>query len=152
LSRTELILVGNDRGARASIEARARDLGVTEAVRFESAADDMSVVNLLRRASVFAYPSLYEGFGLPVLEAMACGTPVIASRAASIPEVVGDAGVLVEPLDVKAWIEALAAVLMSSERSGALRSSSLARAALFPWTRTAAGTYDVYVSAARRRT
>ncbi len=151
LSDTELILVGKDCGSLKALEARAEELGIARAVRFERHADDPTVVNLLRRASVFAYPSLYEGFGLPVLEAMACGTPVIASNAASIPEVVGGAGILTEPLDVKAWVDALVAVLISPERAAALRSAGLARAALFPWTRTAALTLEVYASVARRR-
>lgn len=151
LSATELILVGKDRGSGASLETRARGLGIARAVRYEREADDGMVVALLQRASVFAYPSLYEGFGLPVLEAMACGTPVVASNAASIPEVVGSAGLLVDPLDVKAWISALLAVLTCPERAVALRSAGLARAALFPWTRTASETLAVYVSVVRRQ-
>ena len=107
LRDTALVLAGVDRGAGGSIVAHAERLGVAGGVRFVPAGDDRAVVALMQRAHVFAYPSLYEGFGLPVLEAMACGTPVVASTAASIPEVVGDAGVLVDPHDVRAWYEAL---------------------------------------------
>ena len=88
-------------------------LGISGALRFVNDSSDDQVVDLMRRASAFAYPSLYEGFGLPALEAMACGAPVIASSASSIPEVVGDAGLLIDPHDVRGWYEALAAILGS---------------------------------------
>ena len=114
-----------------------------------NAASDDEVVALMRRASAFAYPSLYEGFGLPPLEAMACGTPVIASSAASIPEVVGDAGLLVDPRDVRGWHDGLVAILGSRDRSAALRAAGLARAATFTWRRTATQTIDVYRSIRR---
>jgi glycosyltransferase involved in cell wall biosynthesis len=146
LGTTELVLAGTDRGSVAGLEARANELGVAAAVRFVSAADDAALVTLMRHATVFAYPSLYEGFGLPVLEAMACGAPVIASIAASIPGVVGNAGLLVDPHDPRAWSEALASVLTSPERAGDLRKAGLSRAATFTWSRTAAQTLEVYRS------
>jgi glycosyltransferase involved in cell wall biosynthesis len=148
---TELVLVGKDRGTRGPLMAQAEALGVAGAVRVVADADDREIVSLMRRASVFAYPSLYEGFGLPVLEAMACGAPVIASTAASVPEVVGDAGLLVDPHDVRGWYEALVAVLTSPSRTAALRHASLARAARFTWRGTARQTLDVYRRLARGR-
>ncbi|HET9370460.1 MAG TPA: glycosyltransferase family 1 protein [Vicinamibacterales bacterium] len=149
LKDTVLVLAGADRGSAAAIAKHAAKLGLTGAVRFVSTASDDEVVALMRRASAFTYPSLYEGFGLPPLEAMACGTPVIASSAASIPEVVGDAGLVVDPRDVRGWIEGLVAILGSRERSAQLRAAGLARAAQFTWQRTATQTIDVYRSLRR---
>ena len=105
------------------------------------------MIEWYRRAAVFAYPSRYEGFGLPVLEAMASGVPVVASNAASLPEVVGDAGLLVDPLDARAWSEALAACCRSPARAAALRDAGLRRAARFTWAHTAALTLDAYHAA-----
>jgi glycosyltransferase involved in cell wall biosynthesis len=148
LKDTGLVLVGTDRGSAAAITAHAAALGISGALRFVIDSSDTQVVNLMRRASAFAYPSLYEGFGLPALEAMACGAPVVASSASSIPEVVGDAALLVDPGDVRGWYQALAAILGSHERAAQLRASSLARAAGFTWQRTAMQTSEVYRSLA----
>lgn len=152
LGKTELVLAGADRGAGAQIQARAEALGIANAVRHVAAAGDHAVLDWYSRASVLAYPSLYEGFGLPALEAMAAGTPVVASNAASIPEVVGDAGLLVDPTDVRAWYDALAEVLTSPDRAATMREAGRARAATFNWQKTAAGTLAVYrrVAATRR--
>ena len=144
LKHTVLVLAGTDRGSGPDIRARADALGVTSAVRTVTVADDATVVAWLRRASLLAYPSLYEGFGLPALEAMATGTPVVASTAASIPEVVGQAGLLVEPTDVRAWYEALVAVLGSPARSAQMRDAGVAHAQAFTWRRTAIATREVY--------
>ena len=144
LKHTVLVLAGADRGSGVDIRERADALGVTSAVRFVPVADDATVVTWLQRASVLAYPSLYEGFGLPALEAMATGTPVVASTAASIPEVVGQAGILVEPTDVRAWYEAFVAVLDSPSRAAQMREAGVARAASFTWRRTATATREVY--------
>jgi len=95
-------------------------------------------------ADVYVYPSLYEGFGLPPLEAMACGTPVVAARAASLPEVVGDAAVLVDPLSVDALSEALLRVASDADLRRTLGLAGVARAEQFTWTRTALQTLEVY--------
>jgi glycosyltransferase involved in cell wall biosynthesis len=101
-------------------------------------------VTLYRSAVALVYPSRYEGFGLPVLEAMACGTPVIASRAASMPEVVGDAGVLLDPDDEPGWADAIANIVNDEWQKGRMRKAGLARASEFTWARTASITLDVY--------
>jgi len=95
-------------------------------------------------AAVMVYPSFYEGFGLPPLEAMACGTPVIASNTSSLPEVVGQAGLMVDPRDECGLEEALGRVLSEPERRQEMRLAGLAQAAKFSWRRTASETLAAY--------
>jgi len=97
---------------------------------------DEGVIALYNLATASVYPSLYEGFGFPVLESFACGTPVVASNATSIPEVAGDAAMLVDPRDPKAIAEALKAVLANDTLRAELRAKGLARAAEFTWERS----------------
>jgi glycosyltransferase involved in cell wall biosynthesis len=95
-------------------------------------------------AVAFVFPSLYEGFGLPALEAMACGTPVITSSTTSLPEVVGDAALLVDPMDPDALRDAMSTILSDHSLRADLRRKGLRRATEFSWTRCAeltAGTY-----------
>ena len=99
---------------------------------------------LYRDAAALVYPSRYEGFGLPLVEAMASGTPVLASRAASIPEVVGESGILLDPDDPKRWADAIVQVMTDPVLRARLRAAGLARAAMFNWERTARITLDVY--------
>ncbi len=118
---------------RAAVEA----LGLTARVVFCNQVPDADLPALYRAAAVFCYPSLYEGFGLPPLEAMACGTPVVASNTTSIPEVVGDAGLLVDPLSEAELAGALDRVLDSSALAEDLGARGLARAAKYSWRRCA---------------
>jgi glycosyltransferase involved in cell wall biosynthesis len=106
---------------------------------------------LLNGASLFVYPSLYEGFGLPPLEAMACGTPVIASNTTSLPEVVGDGGLMVNPICVDEIAEAMHSVLTNKELRDRLRLTGLARAKSFSWERTAQMTLSAYEDAWKAR-
>jgi glycosyltransferase involved in cell wall biosynthesis len=99
-------------------------------------------------ARAFAFPSLYEGFGLPVLEAMACGVPVLTSNVSSLPEIAGDAALLVDPLDASAIADGLWRLLSDSELAAALRQKGRERAAEFSWRRAALETLDVYHSLA----
>jgi glycosyltransferase involved in cell wall biosynthesis len=137
-----LVLAGADRGERAALEREAAKARVE--LRFVTTFDDSELAGLYSRAAAFVYPSRYEGFGLPLLEAMACGAPVIAARAASIPEVVGDAGVLFDPDDEEDLLHSIVGVLEDSARGDRLRAAGRARAAQFRWERTARETLDVY--------
>lgn len=119
-------------------------LGTTSNVKNLGLVSDEELCELYRHASVFVFPSLYEGFGLPILEAMASGTPVVASTAASIPEVAGDAAILVPPKDAGAFAAAIIRVLESPELAEELRNKGLARAAEFTWARSARLTLDAY--------
>ena len=112
-------------------------------IEIRGRATEDELLELYRTASVLVYPSLYEGFGLPLLEAMACGTPVVASRTASIPEVAGPAARLVDPHDEAGWMDAIESALQPAEAER-LRAAGLARSREFTWRRTAEATLAVY--------
>ena len=127
-------------------------LGIKEMVHFSGyvPAQDLPIVYNL--ADVFVYPSLYEGFGLPPLEAMACGTPVITTAVSSLPEHVGEAGLLIPPQDEGALFQALLAVLQDPELRRQLSQKGPQRAALYSWNRTAQETLNVYRRVPSRET
>jgi len=130
----DLVIVGRPAWLSESILAAAEQRPYVHLMGFF---DDADLPALYRQAALLAFPSVYEGFGFPPLEAMACGTPVVASTASSVPEVVGDAGLLLDPLDVPAWTAALTQVLDDLALRARLRQAGLARAATFTWARTA---------------
>lgn len=99
---------------------------------------------LYRHAAALLFPSLYEGFGLPVLEAMACGTPVIASHRSSLPEIIGDSGILLPPTDVFAWQKAVESIMQSPTLVARLRQKGLERTSAFTWKRCADRTLEAY--------
>jgi glycosyltransferase involved in cell wall biosynthesis len=113
-------------------------------VRFAGFVGDDHLPELYRGALLFVYPSLYEGFGLPVLEAMACGTPVITSNRASLPEVAGDAALLVDPTQPEALAAAMTSILNDAELRRTLRARGLARAHTFTWDAVAQQTVAIY--------
>ena len=139
-----LVLAGVDRGVGDGLCAMAAEAGVPDAVIRLGVVEDDRLQILYHAATALAYPSLYEGFGLPVLEAMASGTPVIASRAASIPEVLGDAGILLPPDEPAAWSAAIVDLMNDEALRSGMRARGLARAAAFSWERTAQMTLGVY--------
>ena len=125
-------------------ESRALAAPLGDAVRFLGPLDDADLPALHSGATLFVFPSLYEGFGLPVLEAMACGAPVICGNRSSLPEVAGDAALLVDPTDTDALATAIRRVLEDEALRRSLGEKSLAQAATFSWQRTAAETLAVY--------
>jgi len=139
-----LRLVGVDRGSGNSLRQAAIDAGHHGALEIMSKIDDFELARLYAEASVFVYPSVYEGFGLPLLEAMACGAPVVAAKAASIPEVLGDTGLLFDPGDVSVLANAIEAIITKPELAIQLGEASKKRAKQFTWSRTAIQTIKVY--------
>jgi len=141
----KLLIIGDEvntyGGLRRSVEAA----GVRQDVRFFGFVPERTLAALYRLADAFAFPSLYEGFGLPPLEAMACGTPVVTSRISSLPEVVGDAALLVDPYDV----EDIAAGLERVLGDEALRATLIARGRLrvkdFSWERSVSAIHAHYM-------
>jgi glycosyltransferase involved in cell wall biosynthesis len=113
-------------------------------VDFTGYVSQEELIQLYQQATVTAYPSLFEGFGFPVLEAMACGSPVVTSATTSIPEVAGDAAILVDPHSSEAIAEGLRQVLLSPERQQDLKKRGLEQVKKFSWERCARQTYAVY--------
>lgn len=142
----QLLVAGADGPARPGVEAARNALpsGVARRVRLAGYVDDRTRATLLTRASVFAYPSLYEGFGFPVLEAMAAGTPVVAGRAGAVPEVAGDGALLVDPTDKDAIADAICRILEDSALADGLVRAGHRQAAGYSWRRAAAGLTDLY--------
>ena len=128
----------------------AAQLGITKQIvyRFVEEEDKAAIYS---GASLFVFPSLYEGFGLPPLEAMRCGTPVVCSNATSLPEVVGDAAISLDPNDTQAWVEAMGHILNDNTLRAALQARGLQQAASFTWHKTAHETLAAYDDVAAQR-
>jgi glycosyltransferase involved in cell wall biosynthesis len=134
----------------AAFETRLQDLGLAEAVVRPGLLDDADLAALYHRGTVFAFPSLYEGFGLPVLEAMACGASVIARGVSAMAEVVGKAGLLLETADQGALTDGIAHLLENSDLRARLGAAARERAATFTIERMARLTFASYEAALRR--
>ena len=148
---TRLVLVGPEGPDRPAIDREVRALppDIRARVHLVGVISDPEKCALLRDATVMAYPSRYEGFGFPVLEAMQVGVPVVATAVGSIPEVAGDAAVLVAPDDDGALAEAIATLLDDPDRRAGLVSAGISQAATFSWDATARGLVDLYMDLAR---
>jgi glycosyltransferase involved in cell wall biosynthesis len=142
--RPLLVLPGYPTAHEAELRERAAAASLSDDVRFLGWVENELIEGLWSIADVFVYPSLYEGFGLPVLEAMARGVPVACSNASSLPEVAGDAALLFEPRDVSTIAQAIERVLSDPAQAQRLRADGLARARLFSWEGTAQATLEVY--------
>jgi glycosyltransferase involved in cell wall biosynthesis len=146
-----LVLAGDYGWGCQDVLASVRRYGIENHVLFPGFIPDGELPELYNLADVFVYPSLYEGFGLPVLEAMACGVPVVTSNVSSMPEVVGEAGLLVDPRSVEELAQGIRRVLTDATLRSQMREKGLERSELFSWEKTARETLEVYRQIAGRR-
>ena len=140
----KLVLAGAKGWFYQEIFRRVAELGLEESVLFPGYLPDADLPDRFRAAEAFVYPSVFEGFGLPVLEAMACGTPVLCSRAAALLEVAGDNALTVPAYDVAAWVAGIALLTGQAAVRDELRRRGLRQAAQFTWQKAACATWHVY--------
>lgn len=146
--RAALVLAGPHSPRYLDARAWAAEQGLGDAVRALGKVPEGDLAALYSGAACVAVPSCYEGFGLPVVEAMACGAPVLCSSASSLAEVAGDGALLLDPFDVAAWGEAMGLVAHDEGQRALWRERGLARAAQFSWAEVAGATLEVYHAAA----
>jgi glycosyltransferase involved in cell wall biosynthesis len=146
-----LVIVGKRGWLYGDFFARLEESPLREAVLFPGYVPDGDLPAFYAGAQALILPSVYEGFGLPVLEAMACGTPAVASSAPSIPEIGGDAALYFDPLDVEAMVGAIRRLLRDASLRDEMRRRGLAQATQFSWQRAAAETRAVYDALASRK-
>ena len=139
-----LVITGGKGWMYESIFAQVKSLGLENRVHFPGFVADADLPALYSAADLFAYVSLYEGFGLPLLEAMACGTPVIAANVSSLPEVVGEVGLQVDPRDVSDITQALRMMIEQSDLRNNAVAAGLDRARLFTWEKAARELLAIY--------
>jgi alpha-1,3-rhamnosyl/mannosyltransferase len=139
-----LVLTGGEAHNESRVREVVRELGIGEAVRRTGRIPERDVDVLYRGAVALAFPSLYEGFGIPVLEAMSRGCPVLAADATALPEVVGGAGLLLAPRDPERWSESMLRVLEDDALRDRLIAAGLRRAREYDWAASAAALADVY--------
>ena len=143
-----LVLAGGRGGKSYAADAAIDRLGLRDRTHLTGYLDDADIVTLMQMADLFVYPSLYEGFGLPPLEAMACGTPVVVSDATCLPEIVGGAALVASAEDVDEIAAAMRRGLEDRNLRRALTLAGRRRAREFTWERTARQTLAVYESVA----
>jgi glycosyltransferase involved in cell wall biosynthesis len=151
LSTPKLVLVGAKGWQFQGVFKRIEALNLENDVIFLDKVPTNLLPALYNGATLFVYPSLYEGFGLPPLEAMACGAPVIASNTSSLPEIVGDAGMLIDPIDVQALTVALVTLLKDAELCADMSARGMVQAGKFSWERAARETLHIYQNGAREK-
>jgi glycosyltransferase involved in cell wall biosynthesis len=144
LTHVKLLIIGDEISKYATLRRAVHRYKLHKHVRFFGFVPDKTLAVLYRLARVFVFPSLYEGFGFPPLEAMASGTPVITSNVSSLPEVVGDAALLIDPMDAAAIAQAMRRVLMDSELREELRQRGLRRVKEFSWERSVRRVREIY--------
>ena len=140
----KLLILGDEISKYPNLRRLVHRFQLHQYVRFLGFVPDATLAALYRLATVFVFPSLYEGFGLPPLEAMACGTPVITSNVSSLPEVVGDAALLIDPMNASAIADAMARVMSDESLRADLVRRGLERVKTFSWERSARRTHEVY--------
>ena len=140
----KLLIIGDEISKYATLRRAVHRYKLHKHVRFFGFVPDQTLAALYRLAAVFVFPSLYEGFGLPPLEAMASGTPVITSNVSSLPEVVGDAAVLIDPYDPEAIADAMRRVLTDEALRQQLKERGQVRARQFSWDRSVRRVHEIY--------
>ena len=146
----KLVLVGKDTWYTNRVRKAARDSGVADRIHFAGFVSDEDLPPLYNACDVFAFPSFYEGFGLPALEAMACGRAVVCSKATALPEVVDSAAILFDPYKEEEIVRAIADLLLHGELRTRMERLGLKRAAQFSWQKTAQRTLEVFCSVAQQ--
>jgi glycosyltransferase involved in cell wall biosynthesis len=149
LSNIKLVIAGQWDERYPEARQLAKDLGLEDQIVFAGPIEETDLPALYSGATLFVFPSLYEGFGLPVLEAMACGTPVVCSNTSSLPEVAGDAALLCDPRDATSIAQAVLRAQTDVALREMLRERGLARAAQFTWDNVARQTLAAYQIAAK---
>jgi glycosyltransferase involved in cell wall biosynthesis len=144
VTQAKLVIVGRSQWQGSEIQRIATNSSYSQDIIFTGYLEDSSVAALLMACSLFVYPSLYEGFGLPVLEAMTLGAPVITSNISSLPEIAGEAALLIDPTSIADLADAITHVLTNSELRHELRRRGLSQAAQLTWVKTARATLDIY--------
>jgi glycosyltransferase involved in cell wall biosynthesis len=144
LKDVQLLIIGDEVSKYATLRRAVHRHKLHKHVRFFGFVSDQTLAALYRLADVFVFPSLYEGFGLPPLEAMASGTPVITSNVSSLPEVVGDAALMIDPYEPRAIAAAMRRVLTEPELREQLRARGLAHARNFSWERSIKRVREIY--------
>lgn len=140
----KLVVVGTTLGD-GSTEKKIQDLGLEDHVSFTNQLDTTELIHQYRQATITVVPSIYEGFGLPAAEAMACGCPVISSTAGALPEVVGEVGIMIPPADIESLANAIATLIENPDKRKILSQSGRKRILeKFNWTETAKQTLNVY--------
>ncbi len=148
--QVKLLIIGDEISKYATLRRAVHRYKLHKHVRFFGFVPDQTLAILYRLAKVFVFPSLYEGFGLPPLEAMASGTPVITSNVSSLPEVVGDAALLIDPYEPDALADAMARVLTDTALQEDLRRKGYARVREFSWERSVRRVREIYEEVAGR--
>ena len=148
-SEHKLLIVGKPGAEEENLRDLAQNLGVADDVIIAGHVPQEDLPSLYNAAQLCVYPSLYEGFGLPAVEAMACGVPVITGNRSSLPEAVGDAGITVDPVDCDALAEAISSVLSSESRRTEMSAKGLEQASKFSWDDTARRVAELYREAVR---
>jgi glycosyltransferase involved in cell wall biosynthesis len=148
--RHNLVLAGKETWFAGYVKEAARQSGVTDRIQFSGFVSDPELLQLYNACDLFAFPSYYEGFGLPVLEAMACGRAVVCSDTTSLPEVADSAALLFDPYAVDEIARAMADLLLDSELRTRMERLGLQRAAQFSWHKTAQKTLELYYAVAER--
>lgn len=148
--RPQLVVAGGEGWLMDETFSFMKESGINEHLRLVGYLDDLELRALYSSCKAFIYPSLYEGFGLPPLEAMACGAPVVATRIPALQETLGDAAILLEPVDVDGLAKAITGLLENQQRRSDLISAGFKRAARFSWEDAAKQTYEVYQKVLRQ--